>query len=338
MTVAGEVNRVPKTEPRVQDGRRGKPVAQARHELLTGVRQFFLKTRKVENDILRPFKRLLVDVMSSEPKLDDVLKAAQALFEAMTARGLHVGFAPVGEQARRAEVELLDKPASRSYHRAVWAPEHPTVVYVANTPIGLTLFEMTEEVEVVYVNGKYVPIRDLSDLQLRRYTGPHHWRSKEEHASGRLCLQAYCPSWQVEWSKRWQETKPGTFDEMIPAVVLELEAVAPELSKQVEAARLRAEEEYRRWEDERRKREVEAERARREKARQDSRTDLLAAIAAWDEVRRVRDYFVAIEAQTERLSGEEAEAVRERLRLAKELVGDPDALTPLRSWKAPNER
>jgi hypothetical protein len=203
------------------------------HELLTGIKPLFLKTRKVENGILRPFKRLLVDVLASEAKLDDALHAAQILFDALDRRGFHVGLAPVGEQLRRAGVELLDKPAGRNHYRAIWAPERPTVVYVDGTAIGLTLFEMTEEVEVVYVNGSYLPVRDLSDLQLRRYTGSHHWRTKRENASGRFCLQAYCPSGYVAWTRRWQETKAGAFREMVPTIVGELEGVAPDLARQL---------------------------------------------------------------------------------------------------------
>jgi hypothetical protein len=58
-----------------------------RHELLTGVRPFFLKSRKVENEILRPFKRLLVDLLASEKMLDAVLDATQVLFDACVRRG-----------------------------------------------------------------------------------------------------------------------------------------------------------------------------------------------------------------------------------------------------------
>jgi hypothetical protein len=239
---------------------------------------------------------------------------------------------------RRTEVDLLEKPSSRHYHRAVWSPERPTLVHVGGVAIGLTVFEMTEEVEVVYVNGKYLPVRDLSDLQLRRYTGSHHWRSKEEHASGRICLQAYCPSWRVKWAKRWSEVKPGSFQGMVPQIVSELEGLAPDLARQLEEARIHAEEEQRRWEEERRRREQEAERQRREKARQDAKRDLLTAIDAWDEARRISDFFRAAEVALGQGVGGADPAALDRLRLAKDLIGQPDPLTLLKSWKAPEER
>lgn len=238
----------------------------------------------------------------------------------------------------RAEVELLDKPVKRNYTRTLWSPERPTVVYVGATAIGLTIFELTEEVEVVYVNGIYIPVRDLSEQQLRRYTGSHHWRSKEERASGRLCLQAYIPSGLVKWSKRWPEIKAGTFHGMIPSIVEELESIAPELARQLAEARVRAEAEHRRWEEERRQWKVESERLRREKLTQESKRDLLEAIASWDEARRVWDYFESVEAELAKLPSDEAALIRERLHLAKQLVGVLEPLAVLKSWKAPDER
>jgi hypothetical protein len=325
--------------PGSRSAKRGTGTPQNKpHDLLVGVRPLFLKSRKVENGILRPFKRLLVDVMSSERTLDTALGAAQSLFEALEAHGFSVRLGRPGEQLRRTEVELRDKPVRRSYPATVWAPERPTVVYIGSTAVGLTLFEMTEEVEVVYVSGSYVPVRDLSEQQVRRYVGSHHWRSKEERASGRLCLQAYCPSWNVGWTERWQEETPGTFSSMIPGIVRKLEAVAPELAQMIEVARQRAEEERRRWDEEARQRKAEAERQKRAEAQLESRRELLEAIACWDESRRIGDYLESVEAGLRNLDAGSADGLRDRLRLARELVGALDPVESLRRWRSPDER
>ena len=42
-----------------------------------------------------------------------------------------------------------------------WSPGRPTVVYMGTLAIGLTLFELSEEVELCHVDGKSVRIRDL---------------------------------------------------------------------------------------------------------------------------------------------------------------------------------
>jgi len=122
--------------PKQKAKRNASALAPKRHELLIGVRPFFLKSRKVENDILRPFKRLLVDVLSSEKMLDNALDAAQILFEACNKRGHHVGIAASGTQMRRLDIDLLEKPSSRNYHRTVWSPERPTLVHVDGIAIG----------------------------------------------------------------------------------------------------------------------------------------------------------------------------------------------------------
>lgn len=309
-----------------------------RHELLVGVKSHFLKTRQTENEILRPFKRLLVDVLSSAALLDAVLEEAQFLFEAFGRKGCRVGYATAGQHMQRHAVDLLEKPTNRTYHRTMWTPDRATVVYVDGVAIGITLFEMTEEVETVYVNGKYLPVKGLTEVQLRRYSGIHHWRSSQEKPSGRICLQAYCPSGSVKWSKRWQETERNSFRRLVPSIVAEIKGIAPTLAKQLEEARLQWQEQQRRWQEERRQEEIRAEQKRREKATEESRRELMAAISAWEEARRVHEYFKSVDAAISQLPEDEGrDHLQERLRLAQELVGHLDPLGQLRRWKDPDE-
>ena len=121
------------------------------HELLIGAKLHFLKTRKLEEGLLRPFKRLLVDVVSSEGQLDGALAAANDLFRALEANGHRVTYAPPEARMRRIELEVREAPNKNHYYRAMWAPDRITVVYIGEVPIGLTLFETLENVEVMYV-------------------------------------------------------------------------------------------------------------------------------------------------------------------------------------------
>lgn len=313
-----------------------------RHDLLVGVKPLFLKTRDTETGLLRPFKRHLVDIVSSEGHLDATLDAADALFKALSSRGHHVHLAPSYSQTssmRRAEVDEREAPRANHYHRSVWSPDRVTVVYIGQVPIGLTLFEMTEEVQVVYVgNSKYVPIRDLTLDQLRRYKEPRYWRTTKDITSGRLALQAYSPSWRVSWVKRWQEGRSGQFASILSKIVAELEEAGPELAAKFEEANRRAEEEQRKWEEERLREQEEAKRAREVKNFHDARQDLLAAIAAWEQARSIHAYFDAAAHEVEQLPESEREQLHARLREAQILVGPVDALAKLRLWKAPHER
>jgi hypothetical protein len=303
------------------------------------VKPHFLKTRDSETGLLRPFKRLLVDVLTSPKHLDATLDAADTLFKALTARGHRVMLAPPNSQLRRVEVDEREVLKKERYHRAVWSPDRATVVYVGDIPIGLTLFEMTEAVEMVYTgNSTCVPVRDFTPEQLRRHKEPHYWRTTKDVPSGRLGLQAYSPHWRVKWSLRWQETKAGQFFSLVSKAINELEAAAPELSRRKEEADRQAEEEQRKWQEERRRAAEEAERARQEKARQDSRQDLMAAIASWEQVRSVHAYFDSVERDVEQLPDSDHEHLRGRLAEARALIGEVDGLTLLRRWKAPQER
>lgn len=325
--------------PAVQRRSRQIKEVKKRHALLVGVKTYFEKTRDSETGILRPFKRLMVDVLSSKGGLDAAINAADRLFLALDSHGHRVTIAPVGVQLRRAEVDLRETPRKNHYSQGAWSPERPTVVYIGDMPIGLTLFEMTEATEMQYVGSStYVPVSSLTQAQLRRYEQSRYWTTTQDKASGRLRLQAYCPSWRVSWVKQWSETKPGQFSSMVLSIVQELEAAGPQLAAQVEAARLKAEEEHRRWEEEdRRRREAEA-RARHEKRRQEARKDLLEAIAAWDEARQVAHYFDEVDLAAAQLEGEERAALEERIAKARELIGELAPLDLLRRWKAPEER
>jgi hypothetical protein len=131
------------------------------HELVADAKPLFMKGRVNETGLLNPSKRNLVDIVVSEALLDDTLVAASSLFNTLVARGHRVVLAPSDVQMRRAEVDEREVSKKNHYRKSIWSPGRPTVVYVGGIPIGLTIYEMTEEVEVVYENGKYLPIRSL---------------------------------------------------------------------------------------------------------------------------------------------------------------------------------
>lgn len=307
------------------------------HELLIGVRPFFLKSRELEHGILRPFKKTLVDILASESKLSDALDTAQALFLALNQKGFHVGMAAHDERASREQVFFPEKAAM--YPRAAkWSPHRPTLVHINGTPIGLTIFEMTVDVEMVYAERGYLPVATLSQRQLQRYTGTLHWRTMKPEPSGRLCLQAYCPHRLFKWSKQWRESKPGELQILVPSIAEELEALAPFLSAQTQEAQDLHDKKLRRWDEEERERNRLKKEAYQRKLHAESRADLLSAIAAWDEARRVKAFLDTVESELRHAPEHEAAVLRERLRLATELLGTVDPFRVLRTWRSPSER
>ena len=77
---------------------------------------------------------------------------------------------------------------NRGYNN-LWSPWRCTVVYIGTVAIGLTIIEMSEEVEVRYVNGKYIREQDYVSAQ----TGTVCVRSQlddEESFSNRQAMLA----------------------------------------------------------------------------------------------------------------------------------------------------
>lgn len=307
------------------------------HELVAEARPFFMKGRVYETGLLYPSKRNLVDIVVSEALLDDTLVAASALFNALVARGHRVVLTPTDVQMRRAEVDEREVSKKNHYRKSVWSPGRPTVAYVGGVPIGLTFYEMTEEVEVVYQNGQYLPIRSLTQEQTRRLKGPSHWTTTNSLASGRRCLQVYSPHWKVKWTKQWRESKPGQLSRLFNEIVRELEEMAPVLERQILEAEAQAVAQRQLWDQERERERVATEARRRAKARMDSRNDLLIAIASWDEVRRIHSFFECAETESAHLEEADRSQILDRIKIARELVGPVDALAVLGTWTPPSE-
>lgn len=309
------------------------------HLLLKDVKPLFLKSREKSTGLLHPFKRMLVDIISSPTLLDDALATANALFIALTKNGYRVMLAPGHLQMRRADISVREDQEPNRCYQAPWSPDRPTVLFIDEVAIGLTLYEVLENVETLYVNGTYIPLRDLTEQQRHKFTGPRHWTSTEYRPSGRLALKAYCPSsHRVTWMKQWKESKPGELRTLIPKVVDALEASVPELTRLLAIAKEQAEEAHRKWEEQQRVWEEQRQRERRETAKKSAQNDLAEAIAVWDEYRKVEAYFSAITQAAESLDSDTRDAVLERVNLAKGLVRVADPLQMLLRWKTPEER
>lgn len=309
------------------------------HPLVTRARALFEEGRVTYGvGYLKPRKRLLVDILATKTGLDKALSFANELFLALEEGGYRVVIAPRGEHLTRREFDEREVPRKDNSYRDRWSPGRCTVVYVGTVAIGLTIFEMSEEAEVKYVNGEYVRLSEYVPPKRRRYASDHGWTSKQDLPTGRLCLQAYSPYWRAEWSRQWRE-KPGRdITALIPAIVKELRQSSPEVARLAAEGERLAELEHQRWEAQREQWRREEEEKRAAKALKDSKDELLQIIESWAESRRLAEFFLDAEQRLRDLSEEKKNQMLERLRRAQELVGSVDALERFRSWKAPEER
>lgn len=310
------------------------------HPLVVGARELFTKGRKTETGLLKPSKKLLVDLVVTETLLDEMLAFANSLFQRLERAGHRVLIAAADLQYRRTAVDEREVPGKVGYrHDTPSAPHRPTIVVIGTVAIGLTLFEMTEELEAQYIgNSQYVPVASLSAEQRRLVVRNNYWTSKKHYATGRMCLQAYSPYRTADWVTHWRESEPKTLEKKLDAIVKALECAAADVAnlvvegeRQAEIHRLKREEEWQRYQ-------AEEERRRKAKAIVDSRADLLTAIASWSEVKRIHAFFSEMEADAQKLDAVERTLVVDRINQARELIGKADALETLRTWRTPDER
>lgn len=319
------------------------------HPHLEGVAGHFKAARELSNEYLKPHKLLMADIFVSKKIKDQAIEMTNQLYQLLESRGYRVGFSPIGEFHPRPYLHHCDgrKGEDSSYY--TWTPARPTVVWIGTLMIGVTLFELSEEVEAMRVNHKYVRLTDIHPVKRQRLHDPYSWTSRHEFLTGRLAVRAYAPYKGVSWEKRWVEAEPGNLASMFEEIAISLRREANGVASKVKEAMEKQRQEHEEWERKQaawrkeqeireatRKRE-EAERARA-KAIQDSTQDLLDFIHQWGQARMIREFFQIVEASFASLELERQAVLRERLAKARELIAEPDVFEGILHWKTPDER
>lgn len=314
------------------------------HPLIHGAKMHFEAGRtSYDSEYLRPWKRLLVDLIVSRPAIDKALSFANRLFRELEAHSCHVVIAAGGQSMRRAAVDEHELPRKRIERyddsSRLWSPRRFTVTYVGTVAIGLTVVELSEEAEARYVNGSYVRL-DAERTQSRRgrYSEHSGWTTKRDFPTGRLCLQAYCPDRRGDWTRQWRESGNGDLSSRIPSIIRELLDAAPVIARLIEEGEQKAVLERQRWEEQRREHERIRAEERAAKARHDSQQELLRIISVWTQSKRIQEFLADAGSRLCTLEPELRRELQERLELARQLVGPDDALERLREWSAPEER
>ena len=321
--------------------RKSRRIVSKTHELIGGARKHFEKTRRIEaGEYLKPYKAVLVDVTVTSAQLLRALEVANALFNALEARGHRVTLAHPSQPLGRATIEVDEVPRKReaNTYRPRWAPRDPTVVYIGEVPVGLALVELSEAVLMRWVNGGYIRDADYSPLKAKRFLPDHTWTSMQDIPSGRLRLIAYAPRHDVECSMLWQESKGGSLLNKIPEIVSALPAFAIKVGEQLRAAEQAWQLKLKEW-DEAEERRLREEDLRKVKASQEeSRKHLERIIADWARAISLEQFFGGIEARVATLPEDEARPIMQRLELARGFVGSLDPMQFFLAWRTPLER
>lgn len=314
------------------------PRQSALHEVLAGAREHFDAATELDSRFLRPRKRCIVDVFVSKATVQRALALAKSLFFALEKRGHRVAFAPFGSYTRPAIDERADGGRRREeYGYGSWSPDRPTVAYIGPLVIGLTIFEFSEEVEVGYVDGKYVRRSQLPLTERSNRFGTT-WIHKRDMPNGRLCIRASSVHAGVSWEKKWGEAKKGALKSHVQEIVAELEASSPTILALIEEANRHAEIRRREWEEQQERWRREEEERRRAQNINESRKELFDIIEDWGIATRTEEFFTDIERRLADVSISDRDLMLDRLRQARALLGGVDALERLSGWKSAEER
>jgi len=310
------------------------------HGLVREARAHFENGRPVDDGAyLKPYKKLLLDVTTSMASLDKALSLANDLFNALVSVGHRVVIASSDSQLRHTQIDEREDrrtPRDSYYYSRLWSPQRPTVTFVGDVAIGLAIVEMSEQVLLRYVHGKY--IREADYVPPKRYGHDYSWTTTRELPSGRFRVVAYSPYSRVDWALDWQETRRSSLRSAIRDIVKAIEDAAPELVARLEEADRRAEIAHQEWLAAQERRRREEDRQQIEKSIQDSKTHLAEVIQQWANVMSVEQFFAGVERRAAELPDDEQTAVFERLSLARKFLGSQDPLNFFRSWKTPEER
>lgn len=306
------------------------------HPLIKDAKTLFEIGRKTEEaGYLKPNKKLLPDLVVTKTGLEKALNFANQLYLMFEKYGHHVIIAPNGECLYRAAVEEREQPRRKREYNNLWSPWRCTIVYIGTVAIGLTIIEMSEEVEVRYVNGKY--IRESDYIPPKRETS-YTWTTTKEYPTGKLCLQAYSPYPGTHWSKCWTETKKLDLCTKIKSIIRELQKDTVEIVNLVEEAKREAEIRRREWEAEQEKWQREQEARRVAETLKESRTELFQIIDRWAKANNIEKFFSDIEQKANNMRADEKLKLLERLKNARKLIGNIDALEHFLMWRSPDER
>lgn len=310
----------------------------ATHGLVREAHTHFNNVRDSSSPYLKPYKKLTIDLIVSKDTLERSLNITSQFYLLLEDLGHHVRIAPDSQHIYRAAVDERENTKPPRHYSELWSPYRSTVVYIQDVVIGLTVFEISEEVEVGYVNGEYIPIVQYWQHPKVKNKSVYTWTTKQDTPSGRLCIQAYSTYPGTKWLKQWRESKPCEFSKILKSIVSELCNSVDEISQATQIAKQEFEERQRQWDIQREKDRLETQERRRAKNLKDSQDELFSIIETWAEVKRIDEFFKDAQLRANDLSDEDRQTIERRLIEARKLLGTIDALERFKAWKAPNER
>ncbi|WP_077999537.1 hypothetical protein [Edwardsiella tarda] len=309
------------------------------YALLNDLKAYLPKSSVTEDGYYKPTKKKLLDLNVSDTGFDSAIAFLSRFFDALGRQGYRVTLDVPGERFSRTEIDIKEDPKGEGHRWAnLWRPYTPSIICIGDMYFAFNLAEMTEYVPAKKVKNRYVRDEQMVRWIRGKNSVPFLHVSKYTLPTGRFLLQLYSPYESADWRVQFRQTKQCGLISRIPKIISAMRDAVPLISKQLEEAKIKAEE----WRI-RQEREhaiyLEKERIRREEeAYNASCTELKSIMAQWVEDKRMEQFFREAELDVAGLDEQKKVRVMERLQLARQLLSEDTAVERLLKWKTPQER
>lgn len=315
------------------------PVTGNGYSLINDLKTYLPVSSVTEDGYYKPAKKKLLDLNVSDTGFDSAIGFLSRFFDALGKQGYRVTLDVPGERFCRAEIDIKEDPKGEGYRwDNLWRPYTPSLICVGDMHFAFNLAEMTEYVPAKKVKNRYVRDEQMGRWIRGKNSEPFLHVSKHTLPTGRFILQLYSPYESAEWRVQFRQTKQCGLTSQIPKMISALQEAVPLISKQLEEARIRAEE----WRIQREREHaiyLEKERIRQEEeAYNASRTELKSIMVQWAEDKRIEQFLREAALDATMLGEKQNVQVVERLQVARQLLSVDTAVDRLLKWKTPKER
>lgn len=307
-------------------------------KLFFASKEILLQSSVTELGYYKPTKRKLLDMNTSDTGLNIAEAFMLKFFAAAESRGFMVMLAERGDCFRRRDITFAEQGICNYLYPALWRPSGPSIISAEGISVGFSLVEMTEEVPVKEVNGRYVRDERMINWSRGKNSAQLGYYSRRHIPSGRFRLQLYSPYESEGWHQVFSQTKTCSLISQIPEIVKAAQAALPVLKKEVQAKKERAEADYMRMEQQMVEYKKHEAIRKQEEAHKASVNELHVIMAKWTEDIRIGQFFRDAEKDIEVCEAALQEQLRERLRAAREFMEGETALQRLLKWRTPEER
>ncbi|WP_413498511.1 hypothetical protein [Buttiauxella gaviniae] len=309
------------------------------YALINDLKTYLPKANVTEDGYYKPAKKKLLDLNVSDTGFDSAIDFLSRFFDALGKQSYRVTLDVPGERLHRADIDIKEDPKGEGYRwDNLWRPYTPSIICVGDMHFAFNLAEMTEYVPAKKVKNHYVRDEQMSRWIRGKNSAPFLHVSKHTLPTGRFLLQLYSPYSSAKWLVQFRQTKQCGLISQIPKMILAMQDAVPLITRQLEEARIKAEEWRIQYEREHAIY-LEKERIRREEeAYNASRTELKSIMVQWAEDKRLEQFFREAEQDAARPDEQQKVQVMERLQLARQFLSGDTAVERLLKWKTPQER